>query len=513
MTATPDPVETLWESASTEATWGGRVRGLAAADRARLLARADVSRTTVGLNDPGRDRARACYAALADDLDPASASDLERIRHFFQGAVAIDAVEHGSIGDRIADVCADRGLALDAALLCAQRDGARGRLDAAERRLRALLDDATVDDDRRRGRVVMMYAVHCGRSKRDLEALVLARRAVSMLDRGGDVNSALHARYMLAHQLADLEDWPRAGRVLDEIEAIVPSLSAGHRAVTRLWLHTRRAHAHRVHGRWEEALEEIAAAEELGVRTPSSGWNARWVSRMRALAYRGLGRVDDAWAAIGQPSPRDKPDDASSLDVLEVRLLLDVDQASPRALDEAAAFLDRVEAAPRGQLSTGARLGILREVAPALARVPALAAAARRAYDLAASAAIERLAEVDRFVRDHPDVANPTTEDLSIFAEFRRRKAGEHADLRAAVSRWLVAEAQAGRWRIDALAPASSDLVVVCAWCNALRTRAGAWIPLPDFLPIVSEGPIRVTHGMCMTCRRAIEPRLALRRA
>ena len=358
----------------------------------------------------------------------------------------------------------------------------------------------------------MMYAVHCGRSKRDLEALVLARRAVAMLDRGGDANSALHARYMLAHQLADLEDGPRAARVLDEIEAIVPTLSANHRAVTRLWLHTRRAEAHRVQGRWEEALAEIAAAEELGARLPSAGWNAAWGPRMRALAYRGLGRTAQARAAIGKGAPPERPDGAASIDALEVRLLLDVDEGSPHTAEAAAAFLDRVEAAPRSHLPPGARLRTLREVAPVLARLPALAPAARRAYDLAASAAIERLAEVDRFVREHPEIASPTAEDLAIFAEFRRRKAGEHADLRAAVSRWLVAEAQAGRWRVDALAPASSDLVLVCAWCNALRTQAGAWIPLPDFLPIVSEGPIRVTHGMCATCRRAIEPELQARR-
>src|SRR5205085_2718704 len=111
-----------------------------------------------------------------------------------------------------------------------------------------------------------------------------------------------------------------------------------------------------------------------------------------------------------------------------------------------------------------------------------LAAYAGRAYDLAASAAIERLAEVDRFLFAHPDVASPRPEDLAIFSDYRRRKSGEHEEIRAAVSRWLLAEARAGRRHVDAIAP-DSDFVVVCSWCNALRTRQGSWIPLLDFLP------------------------------
>ena len=50
---------------------------------------------------------------------------------------------------------------------------------------------------------------------------------------------------------------------------------------------------------------------------------------------------------------------------------------------------------------------------------------------------------------------------------------------------------------------ANDGLILVCAWCARVRSPAGHWIPVRQFLS--QESHVVITHGICTECARVFQ--------
>ena len=118
---------------------------------------------------------------------------------------------------------------------------------------------------------------------------------------------------------------------------------------------------------------------------------------------------------------------------------------------------------------------------------------ARAAYDLAATAVLGRVMQMERSSGELPEVAEATAEDLKILNEHRQRLVERRGDLYEAIMQlW-----KPGNPAFDLVA-GEGDLICICAWCQRVRTTTGSWIPIAQFFP---DPGIRATHGICAECR------------
>ena len=154
---TPDAVDCAWETASKDAEWADRARGLSSPERHRLLDRA----SEVGVDDPGLSaRATACLWALADDVDLNRRAHLVLLDRQLKAPVSFDPAL-ARLVERVADGEADSVHAAHAVFHVAQRDAVQGRFPRAEKRLRALLAEVTGRGDRLEGSTLMYFANLC----------------------------------------------------------------------------------------------------------------------------------------------------------------------------------------------------------------------------------------------------------------------------------------------------------------------------------------------------------------
>jgi hypothetical protein len=169
------------------------------------------------------------------------------------------------------------------------------------------------------------------------------------------------------------------------------------------------------------------------------------------------------------------------------------------------AALAMLAAGARRRVS-GVRVRAATELAPSLRTRVDLADLVVRVYDVAAGAVVERLAELETFVRDTPEVGRPTPSDLRLLDAMRVRFLAEHAELGRALVRLHAA---AGPGATDALArlhDVGTGFVCVCAWCQRV-TRDGGWLPVQQFLLLAPRGPFEVTHGVTPVTSSTWPPR------
>ncbi|MFV1960018.1 MAG: hypothetical protein ACC662_11475, partial [Planctomycetota bacterium] len=122
---------------------------------------------------------------------------------------------------------------------------------------------------------------------------------------------------------------------------------------------------------------------------------------------------------------------------------------------------------------------------------------AARAYDLAASAILERIRQLDACMRDLPELSTTTDEDLDWLRDLQSRQRARQRDLLDRVGA-LLQEA-----RRDGTSPfhdeaTTNDLVRLCAWCGRVVTRGGNWLPVAHYIP--ESAGVRVTHTICPRC-------------
>lgn len=490
-----------------DGAWAAAVRTLPPEARREVLAAADACFAA-------EDRARAAdvYETLAADLDPAVPEGVARIRRLVAERRAV-APDLEDLFTRTAASSADPTLGAEALAILVQRALARGDRDCAERAFVGLIDRVRGRADRIEGVAYVNYARFCLSSGREFEALASARRAEALFrslhDSWGFVLAVMH-RGRVAQ---DLRDWTRVDESIAQIEAMVPLLPAREAALVRISLHDRRAHAAWARGRTDEALlhaDEADALERRGSAESPSLTDPRTSALLRVLALVAGKRLDEAVSTADRALAYGARHEPSSMFLRTARLEARVASGASDVEAEASSILDDCRDHEAG-LSPGRRREFATGVARALVGVPSALPTMRRAFDVAAAAAFERAAEVDRFVHTLPEASELLPEDAEMLESHRRSTLAEQAALGAAVARALERAAEEGRSPLPMFGDAGG-LIRVCAWCQRVRTNDGAWLSVQQFLPLRSAVPMRVTHGICDRCSAALLARAGSRR-
>ncbi len=494
------PRDPAWKAAARELPSDARRALLELADAA-WKAHWDTRGTSRNAgDDAGLLAASGTYDALAAELDPSDPADCARVRRLIRSGSAIRS-------PALMEATVARGTEPEtkalARVVLAHLDLVQGRHDAAEAALVDVLRAAEPEQHLLRGLAAMSYARICLDMNRDLEALVLARRAGDSAQRAGDIDGALFSRMVEANVLLHLEDWPRLRAAIEDYAAQIDGAPPLLQLRLRGALADISADFAAGEERWEDAIVHRVEAERLWTNTPNAAASVRRRERTEALASLGRGDPDGALREIGraiEAAARD-PWDVLPLSTRRVRVL--AAQRSDDVGRAAAEWLDLLEGAAGVSVSHGLVLRAAQDGAAALRMLPEHAEITRRAYRVAASAALVRLAEIERFVREFPDYATPTPEERATIEDFRRRTEEREASLREAVASLLQDEIRAGRWPLESLA-ADGALVACCAWCGRMRNRGGAWLPMPETLHALPQNVVAMTHAICADCTREV---------
>lgn len=481
--------------------WAARLRSRPEAARHELLARADAA----WLEGPDR-RRRVCdvYRVLHADLDPATREGCMRVRRLLDegGVMRLEALMA-----RAEATAADPETRHMASLVLGQWDLVRGDFARCERRYLDAIEAGRGRWPALLGAAYNNYARLCLEHRRDLEALVLARRGSEACAAVDDALGAVYGRLVEGFVLSGLEDWARLRDVCRWLRRELPSVTSPSAGGIEYGLHELLAYLAVGERRPADAFDEIRRAEELARAQHEPSWCHREVDVVATQAWSAMGRRDEALEALTRGLAAGDPDDAQGFLLQAWRVRVHAELGSPETAAHAASWLDALESPAGLALGAGVRVVHAQLGADALARGGRWPDEARRAYRVAAGAALRRLAEVARFTREFPDVSRPTPTEAQVLDDYRRRTEAREADLRAAVSHLLVEEARAGRWPLESLAGVGG-FVCCCAWCAAVRSLDGHWAPLPESLRTLPGDTVPLTHGVCPDCLPALRASL-----
>ncbi|MDJ0976601.1 MAG: hypothetical protein QNJ98_19245 [Planctomycetota bacterium] len=338
-------------------------------------------------------------------------------------------------------------------------------------------------------------AMVCLLGRQYFEALVLARRGVELATASGIPLAIAKGNLHLAGVLRAVGDIPRAQAALSEAERMLDQLEPTDRDNHAANLAAERVRLALLDGDAEAALKY---SEESKQHAGDDNWGllddvlrtAVLVAAGRhAEAYERLKRLAHAGGNNPFRATRGRLE-AECLAVL---------QTSDAALWSARSLLDWLEGAGHDEIGSGTRLDEAERLGHLLIDVCQSPGDARRAYEVAATAALERIRELQAFALDLPHLSRASDEDRQILEEYRGRFESERALLLNALARLLEQEGPATRL----FGPSREDqdaAIKVCAWCQKVQGPDGIWfMPEQALLP---EGPLYVTHGICEACFR-----------
>lgn len=489
----PSPAALFEVAGQPPEGWAERLCALPDEERARLLARADAA-----WDGAAEDRARAAgvYRALEADIDPATGEGCRRLRRLFDegGVMRLTRLMQDAEARAV-----DPEVRLTASLVLGQWDLVHGDLARCEQRYLEALRHA-------RGRFPAVtsaaynnYARLCLEHRRDLEALVLARRGAEACAAQGDTLGAAYGRLVEAYVLRDLEDWPRLEALLARLEADLPRVAGGMRRTLTFGVHGVRADLLMGQGRLQEGLAASELCDRLGREQGEPSWSPLDLATARAQVHRSQGRLPEALAAAEEGLRAASEPGAAAAFLASLRLRVLVAQRGVGAAPEVQTWLAGLRTGSASDLGPGVVLRVGTEGGEALAQVPGLEREAEAALGLAAAGALARLAQLEHFATHLPEVARPTPEEAAILAEHRQRIESRERALRRAVARLLRSEHEAGRRPLASLAP-EGGLIGCCAWCGRLRNQAGLWLSPPEMLPSLPGEAVALTHGICPAC-------------
>ncbi len=448
-----------------------------------------------------RRRAYEAYAGTGAALDPADPSDAERIRWLFRHLYLaasrpdprIEAILARAEGPGSPDE-----VSMVARVLRGQEAKDRGDLALAERIYREVLAKARGSGTEQERAALANLALLYHREGREMESLLLSRRMADLAESAGDAWGVAVTRVRISSILHSLGDDARHARSLEGMDAILDALEPERRDAVRLSLVGHRILALLGDGRPREALEVLDGAEREFPADGTLRRDPRVAADFRARALLQADRPGEALEALDGVSgvgPR-LDSTAVAIRLLRVQALLGADRAAEGS-SAAKVLLAELESAP----GEGPGAGVILDTAWRLARILAdrcgAPVEARRALDLAGTAALRRLLEVQRCVASMPELQVIGPEDRVILEDARRRWARRQAEIADAAARALAAEGL-GR------APDPDRYVAVCAWCRRVCLPGGSWMPVESLLP--PEGRILVTHGICPGCRANLMP-------
>ncbi len=339
-------------------------------------------------------------------------------------------------------------------------------------------------------------ALVCLLGKRYFEGLVLARRGVELATDAGVPLGVAKARLHLAGVLRAVGDIPRAKAVLEQASSHLDDLEPADRANHAANIAGERVRLALLEGDADAALHYSEVSREQG---GDANWNLL-DDVLRAAVLVAGGKFEEAYDLLLrlEPEAGGKDPTRATRGRLEAECLAML-KTSDAALWSARALLDWLEGDGHDELGSGTRLDEAERLGHVLLDVCRSPGDARRAYEVAATAALERIRELATFTLDLPHLSRASDEDRQILEEYRGRFESERALLLSALARLLEQEGPAtrlfGESRED-----QDAAIKVCAWCQKVQGPDGIWFR-PD-QALLPRGPLYVTHGICEACFR-----------
>ena len=430
-----------------------RVRAAPRPVQDRLLAEADLLRLTG--EDDASWRALTVYRALVERIEEPGPVHLDRAawttrespaRDAVQRRIATRALEHPVLDEHVAAVCT-----------LAACEWTAGEFVAAERRLRALLPEVRGQGDL--SELDTYYALAClyAWQRRELEALVMARRALAVAEVRTDLHPVhvAHALSALADAYRSLEDDVGLTATAQRMLAVSTRLAEPDAGRLRRQAYVNAHEAALLRDEVAAAREQLTAAEREHCPGPAHRRPPRHRARLPPGApgpARGPSRGGDAL-------PRTPPRGPALASHVGGRLGRPGRGARPRAgrpraspRPRAASLLERfADPEHRAQLGTGRRVILAQRLGALLEGVAGAEPAAGLAWREATDAAYDRL----HAARAAPNTTCPSSRRL------RRRTTR--------------------RWRATAAASsaATAGCSITCATCwpptaPAARSRPGS---------------------------------------
>ncbi|MFO0934005.1 MAG: hypothetical protein U1E39_15060 [Planctomycetota bacterium] len=483
------PVNPAWRSAAA---------ALPPADLERLAEGIDA---LARLDAPSRAFAVEAYLGVPETLDPRRPGAVERWRFLFDRTGANPRLEAPL--RRALELGLPPGeLTWTAKAVLAQRLDVDGRGDEAEALLREVLVAARSSGTRVERGALANLVWMCLNRGREAEALVLARYTLGRMVAAGDAWGEAILLDQLAHLYGWGHAWDEVRKVVEALGDLEPRADPGWRAKVAVMRERHLARIAHASGAIDDALAALDRAE-AGVERAVEPGVLRGIGRTRVRMLLDAGRVEEAGRRLADLTATPAGERVEEV-VLHARVAVASAPPGParRAVELALAML---ALRGPGAASPGVRVRTATELAPSLRTRADLADLVVRVYDVAAGAVVERLAELETFVRDTPEVARPTASDLRLLDAMRVRFLSEHAELGRALVRLHAASGPGATDALARLHDAGTGFVCVCAWCQRVRTRDGGWLPVQQFLPLAPRGPFEVTHGMCDACYRSLD--------
>jgi hypothetical protein len=486
------PVESL------DAAWEASARTAERSVQDQLLEQADRLRSQA--DDASSWRCLTAYRALVGRLEAGTSADLDRAawtvqedpaRDDVSRRLALVAVRHAGLTER-----------MEAERTLAECDLRSDNLPEAEQRLRRMITLVRGRGDALELNVAFALALTFAHQKREIESLIMARRAQEVADRRPDLHVVhlAHACTALSDAYRSLGDDARMVWCAQRLLALAARLPEPDGARLRRQAHLTAHEAALLRGDVPSArahLEAALAEHARDLRTAGHLENMLALTEAEfALRVGNLGRAQ-ALLSLPGAAARRLPGAWVLWGVLEIELLLLTERYS-EAHGLAREILARVESAEeRRRLGAGRRLKAAESLGRLLSGPGGDAEIATRAYRCAADAAFERLTELERCVDDLPGLSDALPDDRAALSEYRRRFASRHRLVLEHLHDLLVTAADEGRLPAWATA-APGGMTAVCAWCRCVRGIDGRWLPLGHF---VNTGvAFSVTHGICDRC-------------
>ena len=445
------------------------------------------------------------FTSLAPSLDMRDDGDTRRILRQLRSS-RVPGPSLDAFLARVSDEAPDpeaRGLA---ALVCGQNAMFEGNLAEADRRVRGVLLASRGSGTRVERIAVLALGRVALQSRCEFEALVLARRAVRLMDAARDAWGSVMSRLTVCAVYSLIGDMARLSEALDDLEPRIRDVTDPvRRPLAERTCHSRRAEVLQSRGSYDAALGALRACEYVGGRLYPGERRSGLILEADILFARG--QFEQAADHLTAAARLGSATDVRGLRIRTRRLCLNVCRGVSTTVEDADALLDDLQWNSEADVGPAARRELAILIADAIGSVPAGLPVARRAYDFAAAAAFERLIELDRFVRDVPESATPTVDDLIVLEQFRKRTVVAQRETHAAVVRLFARAASEGRSPAPML-PSDGELTCVCAWCQRVRTKDGVWLSIQQFLPLQIEGALELTHGICESCLPALRGQL-----
>ena len=339
---------------------------------------------------------------------------------------------------------------------------------------------------------------HYGRTGRFFEAIVVARVRLSLAEAEGDAADQADACLTLAHGLVAEGYGDLTRRLLDRVSAL-------------------RASDASIRQRTDPTYGQIASTIALEDNDPAAA--RTYVDIVRRSLGPGRDhqemliavgskeaqillaeqRFTEVEAALRPLRALETAQASIAIGVLEIELRTALGMSDLPAVrthaDRLLQFLEDTGAAASVHVVRYSRLlaGVYRDTLGDSEKEEA-------ALDLAAGAILRRMAQVERCLREMPELGPVFEEASRELVGLRKSFATEYHDVLQRVSSLL--ERDAGWMKRLLHDMQDSRFVAICAWCERVRTVDGGWIPVGEF--VVRTESYSVTHGICPPCADAV---------